>query len=147
MVISQCSVARIGSPDLNPSDLALLFMRKAVKSYPQQTLNQFRLVNYVILTLHETWKYTGVPKKMSSTCLQVAGANCLFPEISKLCTLSIWGFIEDDPGCCHLISIAASKVLPPPKEIGSLPEAMMFEKIREGEMNGDVRMLFQYELM
>lgn len=72
---------------------------------------------------------------MSSTCLQVAGANCLFPEISKLFTLSIWGFIEDDtvdPGCCHLISIVASEVLPPPKEIGSLPEAMMFEKIRKG---------------
>ena len=38
MVISQCSVARIGSPDLNPFDLALLFMRKVVKSYPPKNV-------------------------------------------------------------------------------------------------------------
>ena len=129
MVISQCSVARIGSPDLNPFDLAFPFVRKVVKSYPQKTCNQFRLVNYVILTLRETWNLHRRPQEnwvqLACKLLEIVYFEryCLFPEISKLFTLSIWGFIEDDPGCCHLISIVASEVLPPPKEIGSLPEA------------------------
>ena len=124
MVISQCSVARIGSPDLNPSDLALLFVRKVVKSYPQQTLNQFRLVNYVILTL--PWNME-VHRRPQENWVQLACKLLVpivyFREISKLFIVSIWGFVEDDPGCCHLICIVASEVLPPPKEIGSLPEA------------------------
>lgn len=124
MVISQCSVARIGSPDLNPSDLALLFVRKVVKSYPEKTLNQFRLVNYVILTLPWNMEVHRRPQENEFNLLASGWCQLFISERSlNYLPYQFGDSLRMILGAATLISIVASEVLPPPKEIGSLPEA------------------------
>lgn len=70
MVISQCSVARIGSPDLNPSDLALPFHEKGSEELPPN--KRSTNLGWWIMSFwpfHETWKYTGGPKKIEFNLL------------------------------------------------------------------------------